>query len=195
MSNLSKSAALLGLALLSTAAAAAPPAEPLRTLSGEYVSAGAEDWGRGTFGRRDFTFADGHWTLRFVLALDPDFAHEVFAFRTGGSYRVTRPSPAVPGAFEADFHEGAKFVTQLTPDAKLAEAFGLAGCGLAVGVERDISGSGCALWRPVAVCAEDHDLLALDAAGGLRFGVRPADNDLCTPEKRPTALLPAVIRR
>ena len=38
------------------------------------------------------------------------------------------------------------------------------------------------------------DLLALDASG-LRFGVRPPDNDMCTPDKTPTALLPAVIRR
>ncbi len=47
---------------------------------------------------------------------------------------------------------------------------------------------------PVAVCPEDHDLLAIDDAGALRFGVRPPDNDMCTADKRPTALPPAVIK-
>jgi hypothetical protein len=71
---------------------------------------------------------------------------------------------------------------------------GMADCGLTVNLEADISVTGCAAWRPVAVCGEDHDLLALSDAG-LHFGVRPADNDMCTPDKLPTALLPAVVAR
>lgn len=67
-------------------------------------------------------------------------------------------------------------------------------CNLTVNLEADISQTGCAAWRSVAVCGEDHDLFALDATG-LRFGVRPADNDMCTPDKTPTALLPAVVKR
>jgi len=58
----------------------------------------------------------------------------------------------------------------------------------------DISERGCAGWKPVADCAEDHDLLALGPQG-LQFGVRPRDNDMCTPDRRPTALLPAVVPR
>ena len=70
----------------------------------------------------------------------------------------------------------------------------MADCGLTANLEADISESGCAAWRPVADCGEDHDILALDGTG-LRFGVRPDDNDMCSAEKTPTALLPAVIRR
>lgn len=164
----------------------------LSALSGRYTSAGAEDWGRGTYGRREFTFDHGHWTLRFTLALDPAFSHPVFEFRTKGSYRVLGPSAAVPGAFEADFREEAKLVTLLTDDQKLVEGFGLAACGLHTGVEKDVSVVGCAGWKPVSICPEDHDLLALDESGGLHFGVRPSDNDMCTADKRPTALLTAV---
>jgi hypothetical protein len=71
---------------------------------------------------------------------------------------------------------------------------GLAACGLPVNLEADISVTGCAAWKPVAVCGEDHDLLALDDTG-LRFGVRPRDNDMCTADRTPAALLPAVVRR
>jgi hypothetical protein len=71
---------------------------------------------------------------------------------------------------------------------------GLADCGLTPNLETDISATGCAAWRPVAFCGEDHDLLALTAEG-LHFGVRPADNDMCVPDRRPTALLPAVVAR
>jgi hypothetical protein len=118
----------------------------------------------------------------------------VFEFRTSGSYEVLRPSGAVPGAFDALFREEIKELTLLTPDPGLAKAFGLAGCGLEPGVRTDISEKGCALWKPVAACGEDHDLLALDRDDRLYFGVRPADNDMCTANRRPTRLLPPVVR-
>ena len=166
----------------------------LSTLHGTYRSTAPEDWGRGTFGRREFSFDKGRWTLIFTLALDPKFENKVFAFRTYGTYKVAAPSKSVPGAFHGDFKEDAKFVTRLTPDDKLAQGFGLAACGLMTGVEKDISEAGCAIWKPVAICSEDYDLLALDVDGGLHFGVRPPDNNLCTEDKRPAALLPAVVK-
>lgn len=170
------------------------PATTLQTLEGTYADPAPYDYG-GAFGHRTFTFDDGAWTLDFVLGLDPALEAGVFRFRTHGHYEVLRASPVVPGAFEALFVEDAKYVTLLTEDPALAEAFGLAECGLAPGVEKDVSVEGCAGWRPVAECAEDHDLLALTAEGGVRFGVRPRDNDMCTADKRPTALTPAVRRQ
>jgi hypothetical protein len=71
---------------------------------------------------------------------------------------------------------------------------GMVDCGLTLNLETDISETGCAAWAPVALCGEDHDLLALSDAG-LHFGVRPADNDMCSADKTPTALLPAVVLR
>lgn len=44
------------------------------------------------------------------------------------------------------------------------------------------------LMLAAASCGVDHDLFALDDTG-LRFGVRPADNDMCSEDKTPTALL------
>lgn len=196
----------LAAALFGAAACAAPAAQEARTapfgsraqlqsLSGTYASTASEDWGRGTYGRREFTFDNGRWTLNFMLALDPQMTNKVFTFRTYGTYRVLNPSPSVNGAFNAVFNEDAKLVTLHARDPQLVQAFGLADCGLTPGVERDVSVTGCALWRPVSACPQDHDLLAIDNVGALFFGVRPQDNDMCTADKRPAALLPAVVRR
>jgi hypothetical protein len=194
------------LAVLAAAAVTLLPAEAapardaadrqaLAQLAGTYRSTSAEDWGRGSFGTREFGFDNGRWTLKFTLALDPQMKNRVFEFRTHGQYFVGAASKTVPGAFDALFTEDAKYVTLRTPDLQLVTAFGLAGCGLAADVEKDISREGCALWKPVAACGVDHDLLALDEQGGLRFGVRPPDNDMCTAARRPATLLPAVVKR
>ena len=186
---------------LATAAALAAPVladtaadrAALQSLTGTWHSPTVEEW-YGGYGTREFVFADGRWSLTFVHALDPGMTQRTFQFRTGGAYAVGDPSPAVPGAFATIFDEDWKHLTLLTPVPEIAAAMGLAGCGLTVNLEADISDSGCAAWRPVSVCGEDHDLLALSEAG-LHFGQRPADNDMCTPDKTPTALLSAVVAR
>jgi hypothetical protein len=186
----------LGAAMLAVAGAHAGDVAgrgELERLNGVYASDAPEPW-YGGWGTRTFTFADGRWSLDFVHALDERMEKRTFRFRTGGPYRIGPASAAVPGAFEADFDETVKLVTLLTDDAGLAARFGFAPCGLVPGQEADVSVSGCASWKPVAVCGTDHDLLALDARG-LHFGVRPRDNDMCSPDKRPTALLQPVVRR
>lgn len=191
--------AAAALALSAPSQAEPPPREvldraTLSTLSGTWVSPRVESW-YGAHGTREFTFDQGRWSLRFNLALDPAMNAKVFEFRTGGPYYMAQASKTVPGAFDAVFMEDRKFVTLHTSDPRLVQAFGLTDCGLEVGVEKDVSLQGCASWKPVAQCREDHDLLALDDQGSLRFGVRPRDNDLCSADKRPTALLPAVVKR
>lgn len=186
--------ATLACALLLTAAplGAEPPRAALETLSGTYASPAPEPW-YGGHGIRHFTFQDGQWSLVFTHALDEGMQRPTFRFRTYGPYRIGAESAAVPGAFEGVFYEDAKFVTLLTTDANLIRAFGFSDCNLRPQEEVDISRTGCANWKPVAQCREDHDLIALDATG-LRFGVRRRDNDHCTAANRPTALLPAVVR-
>jgi len=164
----------------------------LQNLSGTYADPVGVDWGRGTYGTRVFTFDKGRWTLKFTLALDPQMKNEVFVFRTVGSYQVLNPSSTVPGAFNALFLEDKKFVTLKTTDSNLAKAFGLGECGFVTDIEKDISATGCALWKSVSECNEDHDLLKLDEDGNLYFGLRPADNNMCTADKRPTKLTPPV---
>ncbi|MGI1661947.1 hypothetical protein ACRDNQ_06880 [Palleronia sp. KMU-117] len=185
---------------VSTAACAALPAlsdasgaATLRTLHGTYVSPAVEEW-YGGYGTREFVFADGQWSLIFTHALDPAMTMRTFQFRTGGAYRVGAASQIVEGAYDTVFDEDWKHVTLLTDVPEIIAGMGMADCGLTVNLETDISASGCAAWAPVAVCGEDHDLIALSDEG-LHFGQRPADNDMCTADKRPTALLPAVVAR
>ena len=166
----------------------------LQTLNGTYVSAGPEEW-YGGYGHRTFTFKDGRWSLLFEFGFDPMLKQKVFTFRTEGPYRIGARSMSVPNAHEAVFFEDAKFVTFYPADPGLMAKFGMGDCGLEPGQEADISVRGCANWKPVAECREDHDLLAIDKKGQLYFGVRPLDNDMCTADKRPTALLAPVVRR
>jgi hypothetical protein len=186
-------APLFALALALPAAAETAGRDALQALHGTWISPAAEPW-YGGFGTREFVFADGRWSLIFTHALDPAMTQRTFQFRTGGAYRVGEPAAAVPGAFATVFDEDWKRVTLLTDVPQIVQAMGMAGCGLTVNLEADISTTGCAGWKPVAACGQDHDLLALSAEG-LHFGVRPADNDMCTPDKTPTALLPAVVAR
>lgn len=175
------------------AAAASAERAGLEALSGVYASNAPEPW-YGGHGTRQFTFGGGTWSLAFTHALDGAMQNRTFTFRTGGPYKVGEESKAVPGAFEAIFYEDVKYVTLLTADAAIIRAFGFANCGLKLNVEVDISKTGCASWKPVSECREDHDLLAV-RGHELFFGVRPRDNNMCTADRRPTALLPAVTRQ
>ncbi|PJE03422.1 MAG: hypothetical protein CK427_05295 [Leptospira sp.] len=166
----------------------------LNALNGTYIDPIPYEYGQGVYGKREFTFKNGSWTLDFVLALDPKLNTKVFRFRTLGSYEILRPSANLPQAYEANFKEDKKFVTLLTQDKGLAQAFGLMSCSLAIGIEKDISKEGCSLWKSVKDCPIDHDLVKLDKDGKLYFGVRPKDNNMCKEEFRPTSLTPPTIR-
>ncbi len=165
----------------------------LETLSGTYQDLEPYVYGNA-FGQRIFTFENGHWTLEFTLGLDPTLEKQVFQFRTYGSYTIEEASTLVENAYHAAFGEDKKFVTLKTDDPQMIAAFGFADCGLTPFVEKDISASGCASWKSVSACPVDYDLLSLDEDGLLYFGQRPADNDMCSADKRPTSLTPPVTK-
>lgn len=166
----------------------------LEELSGTYQDLAPYPYGTA-FGQRIFTFEEGKWTLVFTLGLDPTLQQKVFQFRTFGTYQVLDQSTVVPDAYNALFLEEKKYLTLLTDNTDLIEAFGFNNCQLQMGVEKDISKNGCALWSAVDICHEDHDLLAIDTEGLLYFGVRPPDNNMCTADRRPTALTPPVSKQ
>ena len=168
--------------------------QALENLNGTYADPQGVDWGQGTFGKRKFTFNNGKWSLKFIMALDPQLKNQIFVFRTVGTYSVLDKSKSVTDAYNAVFIEDKKFVTLKTDIPDIIKGFGLVGCDLTKDIEKDISESGCSLWKSVADCSEDHDLLKMDADGKLYFGVRPHDNDMCTEDKRPKSLTPAVVK-
>lgn len=166
----------------------------LKQLSGTYADAQPYSYGKA-WGQRVFTFDHGRWTLVFTLAQDPKMEQPVFTFRTHGHYEVQNPSTVVANAYNALFYEEQKFLTLKTSDLQLIHAFGFAACGLKPFVEQDVSVTGCAAWKSVAACPGDYDLLSLDDQGLLYFGARPADNDMCSPDKRPQKLTPPVTKQ
>jgi hypothetical protein len=165
----------------------------LEHLSGKYADAKPYNYGKA-WGKRVFTFNKGRWTLVFTLALDPAMNMPVFEFRTYGSYSLQEKSATLADTYHALFLEEKKFVTLKTGDEKLIQAFGFVPCGMTKDVEQDISITGCSAWKSVADCPGDYDLLSLDKSGQLYFGERPADNDMCSAEKRPTKLTPPVVK-
>ncbi|GBF50358.1 hypothetical protein LPTSP4_18830 [Leptospira ryugenii] len=182
---------VLSLVFLSTIWLCQSQTNPFNSLQGVYADPKPYAYGQ-TFGHRKFTFEKDRWSLDFTLSLDPQGNLPVFSFRTFGNYKVLAPSKLVPGAWEAIFYEDKKFVTLHTKQKELIDAFGFTPCSLEVGIEKDISATGCSAWAPVSVCNEDHDLLALTETGGIRFGERPRDNNMCKAENRPTSLTPSV---
>lgn len=182
------------LAIFSVACAQNTNKKDLENLDGTYVDKQGVDWGQGTFGKREFTFENGKWSLKFILAFDPEMKNQIFVFRTVGTYSILDKSKNVNGAYNALFIENQKFVTLKTDIPDVIQGFGFASCDLTKDVEKNISESGCSLWKSVADCSEDHDLLKMDTDGKLYFGVRPPDNDMCTQDKRPTSLTPAVVK-
>ena len=97
-----------------------------------------------------------------------------------GTFRFTRKTLRAHGAMAAGFLSSAQ------------------GCGRAFAADTDvdITAEGCAGLgqQPVSACGQDYDLVSLEG-DNLRFGQRPADNNMCTPERRPAALSPLAMQR
>lgn len=165
----------------------------LENLSGTYVDHLPYNYGN-SWGKRVFTFDKGKWTLDFTLALDPELKIQVFKFRTFGTYRILEKSSKLENTYNALFYEEKKFLTLKTSDENLIKAFGFLPCNLTIDVEKDVSFDGCSSWKSVKDCPGDYDILSLDKEGKLYFGNRPQDNDMCSPNKRPTSLTPPVVK-
>lgn len=94
------------------------------------------------------------------------------------------------GAFEGKFGITKKTITPHNPDAaKYLNNIGGSVTGFEANIARDISESGFAPFGqyPISKVNADYDIFKLDG-DKLYFGDRPADNDMSTPEKRPTKL-------
>lgn len=163
-------------------------------VNGNWVSAKADDAGNKTFSFREFSFDGDNWNVKYTLYLDEAKTLPVFTFRGIGTYSVTGKSKKVKGASEALFLFSKKSLTLLTDNADLINNLGFASCNLRKGIEQDISETGCSFVAPLAVCNREFDLLKLTGKK-LYLGARPADNNMCTIDKRPVALGHTLIRK
>ncbi|MDC0672159.1 hypothetical protein [Nannocystis radixulma] len=143
--------------------------------------------------RLDFTIGDADWALDYVTHGDDACANKLVTVHIAGPYTLERESETVEGAWEARFG----FTTKtIRPEVDGLRDYlnSLDGCGaaeFATGVAQDVLQTGCLGFgqHPGADCPADYDVVKRDG-DDLFFGARPADNDMCTAAKRPTALAP-----
>lgn len=163
------------------------PSPTAQEISGQWES-DCIDPGNGQAFTLSFDLTESAWTLDYAAFADATCATPNLTVRIEGPYSLGAVSTTVPEAREGSFGFGRKTVT---PHNEGAAGFLPQACGggtFAVGKATDIT-AGCAGLGayPPAECPTDHDIVAL-VGDTLRFGARPADNDMCTPAKRPTAL-------
>jgi hypothetical protein len=170
------------------------------SLAGRYQSAclpQPQADGTTQYARLDFDLSPDTWTLDYQLHGDAACTARLVGVRIEGPYEVGGPAPGLEDTFQARFGFAKKTITPYVDG--LVGALAAMGCGSSawqLGQPQDVLEAGCAAFGqyPVSRCAADYDLVKLDAEG-LHFGARPADNDMCTPEKRPTRLNPSVFQR
>lgn len=187
--------ALLLLAACHTARPTGPDAPTPPSVTGHWLSACVaqpQADGSTLYATLDLTGGDpDRWSLAYTLHGDAACTAKLVTIAIRGSYQVTGPA-AVPGAWDARFGFDDKTITPYAQP--IADALTAAHCGDAawqLGAAQSVYAGGCAAFGqyPQARCTADYDLL--DVAGAaLRFGNRPADNNMCTPDRRPTQLSP-----
>ena len=153
-------------------------------VSGNWKSAGPEDLGNGSFATREFTLTDKTWALVFTIHGDKELMKPLVAMNFSGPWKVTGASKQVAGANEATFEFEKKSITLKAPVAK---GFGMDGCGLEVGKPKDVSKSGCSFVAAVDKYGREFDLIKREGEK-VFFGARPADGNMGSEDKRPTAL-------
>jgi hypothetical protein len=158
-----------------------------KKISGQWESLQIEDLGNQTYGWRYFKFEGDKWEIQFTLYLDKEKQIPVFMFRGVGTYKIDEASQTVAGAKNATFYFDKKYVILLTNNADVIKGFGFDACMLEVGKEKDITESGCSFLPNKASYGQEFDLLALKGKK-LYLGARPADGNMGTVDKRPTAL-------
>lgn len=144
--------------------------------------------GDGSFNQLTFRMTEADWDLDYVAHGDEacSGAAKFMTVNIKGPYALGDASDAAEGARQGVFSFTTKTVTahQDGAVAFLKEACGME--TLEVGKAADLNG-GCAKLGayPVADCGADYDIVKLDGAT-LHFGKRPADNNMCAEDKRPT---------
>lgn len=152
--------------------------------------------GTDGFAKMEFDIQPATWALDFSFYGDDACASRLGTVHVDGPYALEGPSTVLPGAFDARFDFATRTVTPHV-DGFIAFLQSMS-CGKApygVGKTQDILDAGCPAmgFQPKASCASDYDVVFVNGST-LQFGQRPADNNMCSPDKRPKALGPVLSR-
>ncbi|MEB3237439.1 MAG: hypothetical protein VKO64_07425 [Candidatus Sericytochromatia bacterium] len=138
----------------------------------------------------DFDIKADTWDVDYTVFGDLKGRNPFVTVHISGPYSIGAPSGSVPGAYDAVFGITRKTVTAHSAGAAgYLDSVGGAVKGFKAGVPLDITQSGFpALGQyPVSMVSADYDLMKLDG-DKLYFGDRPKDNNMGSPDKRPTSL-------
>jgi hypothetical protein len=176
--------------------ATASPSPDKPNLVGKWESACVKNG--DTVLKLSFDIGASDWKLDYATFGDAECKVPFLTVRIEGDYQVTAPAAKASPAWEGRFgftKKSAKAHMQAASDF-LASAKGCGGGVFAVGAEVDVGQNGCAGLgqRPIASCKQDFDLV-FQEGDTLAFGERPADNDMCTEEKRPAKKAGLVMAR
>lgn len=173
---------------------ASDAAMAIPSLVGLWVSDCAAGDEKGQFRRLTYNIGVDTWALRSETFADARCSKRKVLLEMAGTYELEGESQTVTGAWDT-----ASAITSraLTADDKAtATKLGKAcKAKLAPGVATDIQASGCAALGelPIDKLCTEHDLAGVDEVRGeLHTGLRGKD-DLCVPERRPTAYGPTVL--
>ncbi len=137
-----------------------------------------------------FDFNGDQWTIAVTMHAEQTCAVKLFGFRFTGPVALGAASSTVRGATEGTFGYQQTFFTAYAEP--FVQAFNAAKCAdgsFKLGIEQDTSLTGCLGQPSVKDYPREYDLVKLED-GKLYFGLRPADNNMGTPERRPTMLSP-----
>jgi hypothetical protein len=140
--------------------------------------------------QRTFNLAGKSNTIQYRFFADDKCTLGLFTFVLKGGIEIGKPVPDVEGAGEVIVGLERVLFTLDSPRGGPAAK----GCGdgqFEVGVQRDVTESGCLFIKPKATCGVDHDIMKIKD-GMATPGFRTAN--MCKPEGRPIALQAAGAR-
>ena len=143
--------------------------------------------GDGSFNQLTFRMTETEWDLDYVAHGDENCTAKFLTVNIKGPYTLGEASSAAEGAREGTFSFTSKTVT-----GHMEAALGVinGACGVtdtAVDTPLDLAGGCAGLGAyPIAECAADNDIVMVKD-NNLHFGARPADNNMCSPDKRPSS--------
>jgi hypothetical protein len=134
--------------------------------------------------QRTFFLAGKSNSIQYRFFADDKCTMGLFSIVIKGSVDIGKPVADVEGAVEVKVGFERVLFTLDSPRGGPAAK----GCGdgqFEIGVQRDVTESGCLFIKPKATCGADYDIMRIKdgmATPGFRTG------DRCKPEGRPTAL-------
>jgi hypothetical protein len=156
------------------------------------------DAGNGQHAQLTFQIQEGRWAVDYVVYGDAACTAALGDVHIAGPFQILEPSPVVAGAHDGIFSFDTRTITPK------AQAFAdylstLSGCGAGgwkVDATQDVFETGCTPLGsyPRSTCTADYDVVKV-GSDTLQFGLRPADNDMCSADKRPTMLGSDVLHR